>query len=474
VAGVRAAAGRPGAQPILKRIDILAVCAQALVFGPLVAFRFVDGDEGVYAYAARLARHGDVPYRDFFYEQMPLLPYVYGGWTAAAGESWFSVRVLSALLAAAAGAVLYLHVLRRHGSRPLAAASLGLYALSALVLGYFSIVKTFALATLLLLGALALVEGRPRPRWLLAGLLVGLAVDTRLVFAAAVPAFAIAARGRLPRFGAGLALGLVPSLVFLGLAPHRFVFDNLRYHGEKTTHGLVGDPGQKLRTLANLVGYGNADHALGLQFALLAVATAVALWLLRPRLPLAAGVGALLALGCLLPTPTYVQYFCVAVPFMVLTVAEVAPARLLGLLLIPYAVATAFAYAHLVDTSPLLKPSLASVRKVSAAVERESAPGELVLSSWPGYLYGTHAEAWPGYTNHFAPAAAAHISPAERRRAHVVSEAQLEAAIRAREPRLVVYRNWLTTEPFARWDDALGAGGYKLVATVETARIYRR
>ena len=456
-----------------------------------------------------------MPYRDFFYEQMPLLPYVYGGWTALAGESWYSVRVLSAVLAGAAGAVLYLHVLRRHRSRPLAAGALALYALSALVLGYFPIVKTFALASLLLLAAVALVESRDRPRWLAAGLLVGLAVDTRLVFAAAVPAFLLAGRRRLAPFGAGLAAGLVPSLVLLALAPHRFVFDNLRYHGEKTTHGLVGDPGQKARTVANLVGYGRTDHAVGLQFALLLVATAAAVWLLRGRLPLAAGVAALLGVACLLPTPAYVQYFCVVVPFMVLTVAEAAGSRLsgsepqtppagpatvlgaepgrrpglsgsepltrrrplaaaLGVLLAAYAVAAGFAYAHLVDTSPLLKPSLASVRKVSAVVERDSSPGERVLSSWPGYLVGTHAEAWPGYTNHFAPAAAAHLSPAEARRVHVVSEAELETAIRAREPRLVVYRNWITTEPFARWDSALRAGGYRLVATVETARIYRR
>ena len=443
----------------------------------------------MYAYASRLAREGHVPYRDFFYEQMPLLPYVYGGWTLAAGESWYAVRALSALLAAAVGAVLYLHVLRRHGSRPLAAAALALYALSALVLGFFAVVKTFALATLLLLVALMLVDRRVRPRWLVAGLLVGLAGDARLVLLAAVPAFAFAARRRIVPFAAGLAIGLVPSLVLLALAPRQFVFDNLRYHGEKTTHGLIGDPGQKVRTAANLVGYGKTHHALGLQFALFLVATAVAVWLLRRRLPLGAAVAVLLGVACLLPTPTYVQYFCVAVPFMVLTIAEAAAPRLsgsepltrsrtlaaaLGIALAAYAVAAGFAYAHLVDTSPLLKPSLASVRKVSAVVERESSPGERVLSSWPGYLVGTHADSWPGYTNHFAPAAAAHVSAAEARRVHVVSEAQLEAAIRAREPRLVVYRNWITTEPFARWDAALRADGYRLVATVETARIYRR
>src|SRR5205085_10230658 len=105
-----------------------AVAAQALVFGPLVVFRFVDGDEGVYAYASRLAIHGHVPYRDFFYEQMPLLPYVYGAWIAVLGESWYAIRNLLALLGMAIGALLYLHVARRRGFA-VALAALALYPL---------------------------------------------------------------------------------------------------------------------------------------------------------------------------------------------------------------------------------------------------------------------------------------------------------------------------------------------------------
>src|SRR5207253_3779798 len=128
--------------------------------------------------------------------------------------------------------------------------------------------------------------------WLLAGLLLGLAVDTRLVFAAAIPAFALLALRRrgMPRLAGGVAAGLVPSIVFLALSPHAFVFDNLRYHGEKTSHGLVGEPVQKLRIAANLVGFGSADHALGAQFALLLVASAAALWLLRGRFAAALAV----------------------------------------------------------------------------------------------------------------------------------------------------------------------------------------
>jgi 4-amino-4-deoxy-L-arabinose transferase-like glycosyltransferase len=448
--------------------------AQAFVFGPLVAFRFLDGDEGVYAYASRLALHGHVPYRDFFYEQMPLLPYVYGAWIGVFGESWYAARSLSALAAAATGALLFFHVERRLGRWPALAATC-LYALSGLVFGYFTIVKTFALASLFLFGAYVLVEAR-RPRWLVAGLLVGLAVDTRLVFAAAIPAFAVLAvrRRALPPFGGGLAAGLVPSVVFLALSPHTFVSDNLRYHGEKTSHGLIGEPVQKLRTAANLVGFGSVDHALGVQFALLVVASAAALWLLRGRF--AAALAVSLGVASFLPTPTYVQYFCVVVPYLVLLAVEVAARwpRVALAAVAAYAAAGAVALAHDVQTSPLLKPSIGSVERVSDAVQNRTRPGETVLAGWPGYLFGTHANAVSGYTNQFAPVAAAKVSPREAKRVHVLSEPAIEALIRRRVPRLVVERNWVTSPPFADWDAALRQGRYHLVATVETARIYVR
>ena len=128
------------------------------VLVPLALLRFLDGDEGVYAYAAHLAVDGRLPYRDFFYEQMPLLPYVYGAWTALAGESWYAVRLLSALFALASGVLLYALATRRLGDSRYGLAAVVCYAGSALVFGYFTIVKTFALATFLLLVAYTLAE----------------------------------------------------------------------------------------------------------------------------------------------------------------------------------------------------------------------------------------------------------------------------------------------------------------------------
>ncbi|MDX6543902.1 MAG: hypothetical protein QOK32_1505 [Gaiellaceae bacterium] len=464
-------------RPRLAWVDAAALVAPALVFVPLSLVRFVDGDEGVYAYASRLALHGNVPYRDFFYEQTPLLPYVYGAWIGITGESWYALRVLSALLACAVGALLYLHAARRYGRR---AALLGLvlYASSALVFGFFVVVKTFALATLLLLGAFVLLDGRARSARAVfaAGVLAALAVDVRLVFLAAVPALAVATRDRIAPFAGGFLAGLLPSIVVFALAPRQFVFDNLGYHLAKDSGGLGHELAQKARTIENLVGIGKADHLAGLQVALLLVAAVSAAVLLR-RLSLALWIALLLALGCLAPSPTYSQYFSVVVPFAVLGVLEAWPGRVPVVLV---AAAAAYALAGALDVGrqrawdPVQKPSIASVQAVAREVQRLSRPNERVLSSWPGYLFGTRARAEPDYTNHFAPAAASKLSPAEARRDLVASEAELEARIRAGGPRIVVYRNWLTIEPFARWDEALRTGGYRRVATVESAGIYLR
>ena len=465
-------------RPRLAWVDAAAIVVPGLVFVPLALVRFVDGDEGVYAYASRLAWHGHLPYRDFFYEQTPLLPYVYGAWIGLTGESWYGLRVLSALLASAVGAILYVHVARRFGRRT-ALVGLVLYVSSALVFGFFVVVKTFALATLLLLGAFVLVDGTVRSaRTAFAGgLLAALAVDVRLVFLAAVPPLAIAARARNAPFAGGFLAGLVPSIVLFALAPRQFAFDNLGYHLAKGSGGFGDDLAQKARTIGNLVGLGKTDHLAGFQVTLLLVA-AVGAAVLLGRLPLALWIALLLALGCLAPSPTYAQYFSVVVPFALLGVLEAWPAARVPAVLL--GAAAAYAVAGGLDVGrqragdPVQKPSIASVQAVAREVDRLSRPNETVLSSWPGYLFGTHARAELDYTNHFAPAAASRLSPSEARGDLVASEPELEARIRARRPRIVVYRNWLTVEPFARWRGALRAAGYRRVATVESAGIFLR
>jgi hypothetical protein len=56
------------------------------------------GDEGYHLVAAKLINAGKRPYVDFFYQQVPLFPYVTAAWMRLFGESWQSAHFLSALL----------------------------------------------------------------------------------------------------------------------------------------------------------------------------------------------------------------------------------------------------------------------------------------------------------------------------------------------------------------------------------------
>src|SRR5437016_4568472 len=78
---------RPAPAP-KTRTERLALIPIALLLGVVLLvvsrLRLVDGDEGFYLLAAKSVYHGKVLYRDFFYTQMPLLPYVYGLWMKTA------------------------------------------------------------------------------------------------------------------------------------------------------------------------------------------------------------------------------------------------------------------------------------------------------------------------------------------------------------------------------------------------------
>ncbi len=62
-----------------------------------VFFGGMNPDEGFYAIAARSVMHGDVPYRDFGYTQMPLLPYLNGPLLSLAGYGLFEQRWVNGL-----------------------------------------------------------------------------------------------------------------------------------------------------------------------------------------------------------------------------------------------------------------------------------------------------------------------------------------------------------------------------------------
>jgi hypothetical protein len=459
----------------------------ALTLAPLAALRFVDVDEGSYAAAAKLALDGVVPYRDFFYTQTPLLPYVYGAWSEVLGEHWLVLRSLSLVLGLVTAALLTRHLFVRFGLRFALLGSV-LFATSTLVFSWYPPVKTFALATALAFGAYVLAaRAAPGPRaWLAAGALASLAVQTRALFVGAAVAIAWESlrthRGFL-RYALGFVVALAPTIALFALDPRGFLFGNLGVHGVRSEGGLVGDFEQKAEIVANLLGISTEARPVP-QYLLLGVAAVFAAIAARRktgRVPLWFLIAALLGIVALLPTPTYTQYFATTVPFLVVGVVELAhdtPRDRRRLLLASVAAVWLGLYLGFAptDLATVVRASAenrpARVQEVADAIDARTEPGEEVLSSWPGYLFGTDAAFVPGLENDFAPHDAEPLTPAEARRYHLLTDDRVEALIRARHTRLVVVKLWHVLPPVPDYDGAARAAGYRLVEELNGARIY--
>ena len=460
----------------------------ALTLAPLAALRFVDVDEGSYAAAATLALDGVAPYRDFLYTQTPLLPYVYGAWAELVGEHWLVLRALSLVLGLVVGVLLTRHLYTRFGLR-LALLGSVLFASSTLVFTWYPPVKTFALATTLVFAAYVVIaRAEPTPRaWLAAGALASLGVQTRSLVVGAAVAFAWEAlrsgKGLL-RFAVGFAVALVPTLVLFALDPRAFLFGNLGVHGVRSESGFVGNFEQKAKVVANLLGIATESRPVT-QYLLLggaAVVAAISLRRVNGRLPLWFLAASLLALVALIPTPTYTQYFATTIPFLIVGAVELValvsddrtPARVLTIagatwLALYLALAPVDLY-RVANASQEDRPL--AVQEVADFVDERSDPGEEVLTSWPGYLVGTDAVPVPGLENDFAPHDAGPITPEERERYHLASAEQVEQMIRERRTRLVVVKLWHVLPPVPDYDGVARAAGYRLITTINGARIY--
>src|SRR2546421_6076817 len=130
----------------------------AAVFVPMSLFGLVDGDEGTYLLVSRLVAEGQLPYHDFFYPQMFLLPYVYGAWMKLVGYSWYGARLLSAVFSVMLGLLVYRQTALVAGARAWGVLAVVLFTFSSLAFGWYPLIKTLVLPTLLLFAAYAILS----------------------------------------------------------------------------------------------------------------------------------------------------------------------------------------------------------------------------------------------------------------------------------------------------------------------------
>jgi len=484
----------------------------AAVYVPMALFRLVDADEGIYLLNARSVLNGDLPYHDFFYPQMPLLPYVYGLWMKLFGVSWYSGRLLSALLAVALGLIVYAHAARLTGSRPLGILAVSLFASSTLSLAWLSAAKTFSLATLLLFASYAVVFSRThRWKYFFSGLLLGLAIDTRLYLVVVIPLLLVHLvrsetedrRLQIARFTVGLVLALLPNELFLLMDPNVYFFNVLGVHGIRSPFGMVGLVSQKLDVLADLLGVNPMYGMSSLQFTLLLFVSAAAVAATRRSnepMPLSARIALAVIVVSFVPTPAYVQYFCIAMPFLIIS-ATLFCARLrddlssaasralrrnahalFAALLVAYLLPAPYeAYRYTVggDNVPGVYTranapnwTIPMIRQVSRAIDETApAPAALTLSWWPGYLLESNGSVLPKLENPYALWYSPRLSPLQVMKYKFISFGELEWHIGHHTAPVAVVGNWMfTSKPLYR--NLLARSGYVLTRRVGETEIY--
>lgn len=447
-----------------------------LVFGGAAMVRGVNADEGFYLAAGERVAHGAQPYADFFYPQMPYLPFVEAGVFALTGTSLFAARMISVVPAALLAGVLALAAVQRERRVAVGIAVAMAYGTHVLMLSYVTVVKTYGLSNLLLVVALlSVVDGSSSLRRCgVAGACAALAVGTRLPAAAILLVLFLwcwtGGSRRALAFAAGAVLAGLPVLVLAAYDPQAFWFDNVGFHDlRREIVGFAPIVAQKLRVVVRWVLVPQN---------LIVWCLAAAGWYLgstRERLSLlcAAAVGALY----LYATPTYLEYMVQLLPFLLL-----ASVPAIGALLARPRLATIVALVWVIGLGIALRPaaagspraakselwSLTNVNAVTRYLREHTTPGESILSWWEGYpvLAGRATFNEVGF---WQSNAGKKMSPELRRRYHVASKDDVRAIIEARTAALIVFRE-------GDWQDLRDAmdRGYRQAAQFGAVRIFER
>ena len=145
---------------VLPAAWLLAFAVAAAVVAFAVWWGGVNQDEGWYLYAARLVGEGKVPYRDFFFTQGPVLPYIYSALPVHGLLSGRLVTLVFSVFSVLVAIALARRLVPRECRTAVSLTVFALLVCNPYHMYFTSIPKTYALGTLfVMLGFLLLSRG---------------------------------------------------------------------------------------------------------------------------------------------------------------------------------------------------------------------------------------------------------------------------------------------------------------------------
>lgn len=488
-----------------------------ILFLPIYLFaisRLIDGDEGYYLLASKLVYQGKIPYEDFFFPQMFLLPYFYGLWLKLFGVDWLVGRTISAILCSMLGIMLYFHITNISKNKKLGFSGILLFLGSTYTLGWFTTTKTYALSGLLVFSSyMILTTGiSQRYKYFLCGLFLSLAINTRFYLLVLIAIYIfyiyfferdnIIRKLKIKFLLLGLAIGLTPNLFFLYSSFNNYLYDNLYYHINRSEFSLTHDIKQKIVTALRLLGVKSNENIYSVQSLLLICSNLYLIILLlrrRKKIPLSVVLTIALIFICFLPSPVYLQYFSIIIPFFIVNIIHLinfylekpsilehnlSKTKYVFILLLVIYLSASFYESSIyyfgnknIDSIGMKEDdnwAISTIKSVSSVIDQEIPKGEkYAFSWWPGYFVETIVLIFPSSENHFVFKASSSLSEEETKQFRLLSEKDVEEIINLKKVKLIVLGNWLIEPKRSFYKKLLIKNGFRKKEKILDCEIYK-
>jgi 4-amino-4-deoxy-L-arabinose transferase-like glycosyltransferase len=483
------------------RAFLLILIFQIILLLIFVFFRLIDFDEGSYLSSAYLVRGGKLPYVDFFFPQMPYLPYVYALVSPYGLSSLYYGRLISLAFGIFLSILIFWFALRLFKDEKLSLSLFFLYGFNGLVLSWHAVVKTLVFSDLFgfisfVFFALYLSSKEKKLNLFWAGFFIGLAFNFRLTFflilaIEGITIFALPPYESLKKRIVDVILLVSASILASPLAiylffknPSAFVFGNFGFHQAWGLEVIKMTFFQKLYTFSKFVF--NPQNLF-----LLILATVSMIWLVKKLtkkmeptsedkiIIFALSISLVMIVTGFLQEPTEFQYYEQSLPYLLFSSVPVLSkltskwkdeklvwrgSTVLYLLsAIPFIVVFIFA----------IRPKdipfrIDKTREVVEVVKQNSSPGEKILSGWPGYVIFAQRESVPGMET-FGWAIVHLLSKEEVENFRLLDRKSISEMILAQKVNMIIADKWFLCD-----FEELIEPNYHLVGVFEFARVYIR